>query len=117
MGLQITAQKLEIIAGATKEINVYLMKKSTSEPLDLTAATQIEAVFKKADDTLLTLNLSSGVSRVSDLGGKFKVTLTTTNSALLKLDERQDFEVAVTFASSKYIVQFKECLDVIQRMV
>jgi hypothetical protein len=116
MGIQITPTKIEVISGQTKIINVYAFKKSTNEPLDLTAATQIEAVFKKSDDTLLTLNLSGGVSRVSDLGGKFRVTISTTNTGALKQDEKQDWEIAITFASEKYIYQFKECLDVNPRI-
>lgn len=111
------SNRIEITKGGSKLINVFMIRESTNEPLDLTTATQIEAIFRKSDRTLLTLNLTSGITRVNDVGGKFRVTLTPAQTLELEENERQDWEVAVTFsATEKYIRTFREGLDVGPRL-
>lgn len=109
-------ENIEIIKGATKTFNVYLIKKSDNEPLNITDATEIEALFCKNDSTLLTKSLGSGVSKIHEVGGKIQVSLDSTDTEDLLEDERQDFEIAVTFPSDKYIIQFKERLNVYARL-
>ena len=107
---------IEIIQGSTKKFYVYLTKISNSEPLDLSDATQIEALFHKEDGSLLTLNLSSGISVTSALGGKIQVSLSTSNTEDLKEDERQDIEIVVTLPTDTHIVHALEKLNVYSRL-
>lgn len=101
-------KEIVIVQGETKDIIVRLLNKDTKDPLDLTGAT-LTAKLPKEDGTALSITPSV----LSAVAGKLKVAISDTNSALLKADENQSFEVHVTTASSaKHIVQFLKILTV-----
>ena len=104
--------KSVIYQGATKKIKVIMSRKSSKLPLDLTGYSSIEAIFGKEDDTNLVLDTNDGVAVLSETGGVIEVTVSSTNSALLKEGERQDWRVKVTMPTEVHIFVFEESLDV-----
>lgn len=113
-----SAGKVTIIRGSDAEISIRLVNKSTSEPFDLTGASQIKAVFIKKDETVLEKLMSPDGSVVitSALAGKLKVLLTEADTTNLKLGDEQSFEVEVTIGSVTTIVQFVGRLVVVKRV-
>jgi len=111
-------EKLSIVQGQDIEPLIYIIDEETCTPFDLTGVTEIRALFNKTDGTKLikTYTLSGGVTIISDLGGKIKVTLTAANTALLKTGECQSFEVEITKATKINIIQFLGKLNVYPRV-
>jgi hypothetical protein len=88
---------MTIIQGEDKDITVTL------QTLNLTTATEILVRFPGSRTQILkTLTNSGGVTRVNDATGKFKVTLSNSETPLLKLGLR-DMEITVSFGSVKKI--------------
>lgn len=87
-----------------------------ADPLDLTGATEIVVKLPKADGTILELKLTAAqVSVVSGPLGKFDVTISAVNSALLLVGVYQTFDVTFTLASGAVVtVAFEGSLSVYQ---
>ena len=83
--------------------------------LDITGATEIVVSFPQelSSDALEKKLTESDVSIVSGPGGKFTVSLDTTDTALLKYGERQDVTALITLSSgAKRRVRFHDVLTV-----
>ena len=87
-----------------------------ADPLDLTGCTEIVVNLPKADGTTLQLKLTGGkVSVVTALLGKFNVTISAVDSALLLVGTLQTFDVTFTLAGGTVLtVTFEQCLSVFQ---
>jgi len=110
------SKEVTIVAGSDRNLVLRVVVKETDEPLDLTGATSIKARFQNEDDSILEKTLATGVTILNALTGKIQVALTDTDTALLKVGEKQGFEVEIDIGAQKSIVQFKEVLTVIARL-
>ena len=111
-------ENIRIVQGSDREFNVRLIDADTKEPIDLTTVTEsdIAAEFVKSDGTCLSLTGAGPITIVSALGGKIKVTMSTTDTASLKPGLAQNFEVEWTKTGKLSIVQFERVLDVIKQV-
>ena len=117
------ATVLNIIRGSDREFTVKVSMQSPcdttgcGEPFDLTGATEIKALFRKDDDTVLTVTLTGGdITILSATSGKIKVFLSDANTALLKVGEAQSFELEIQISTITSIVQFLSSINVIDRV-
>lgn len=93
---------VEIIQGGFKSFVVRLRDAESGDPIDLSSATEIEVCLKNADDSDLKLNLSSGVTLVSGPLGKFQVSASGAQSALLKVQDNADMQVSYTISGNVF---------------
>jgi len=111
---------LNIIRGSDKDFTVLVTiigGCNSGEPFDLTGASEIKALFKKEDDTILTKTLSgSAITIVSATTGKIKVLLTDADTSLLAVGDGQPFEIEIIIGTITSIVQFIETLNVRDRV-
>lgn len=105
---------IQIVQGEDKNLVIRIVDKDTQEPYDLTGAT-IEARLPGVSG-VLSKDLSSGISVVSALGGKIQIALSEVDTAALKADSLQDFEIEVTKAGQTSIVQFLKALTVVKKL-
>lgn len=116
-----TAQVVTIVQGEDRDVYLRIIDKKTEEAFDLTNASAINARFKNADDSVLVKTLSTGVSKVASTSGKIAVSITASESLLLKAREAQDFELEIMIgagsASKITVVQFLQSLTVKSRVV
>jgi hypothetical protein len=106
-----------IIQGEDKSLAIRLVDGKTSLPYDISAATEVAALFRNTDSTILTKLLStSGISIVSGPGGAINVLLTAANTKLLALSDIgsfSSFEVHVTIAGKINYIQLINSIQVI----
>jgi len=107
---------VEIVRGEDRTILVKI-KSSDGEPHDLTAATEISAVFKNSDASTTTKLLSTaGIAIVgSPLLGHIDITLTDAETLLLGAGTL-GFEVEIDEGADKRIVQLLKSLTVVDRL-
>lgn len=92
---------IDIIQGTDREFTLRIVKKSTEEPKDITGLTgDALSLVLPGEDTNLTLTLdananASQLSIVSGPGGKIKVTLSDSDTPLLKARDGQDMELTI----------------------
>lgn len=101
-----------IEAGEEKNVDVHLIDADTDEVVDLTGATEVKARFVNQDGTVLEKLLATGVSVLSIAGGKVRVNLTEAETALLRVGEKQDFEVEAIVGGVSTICRFQRALTV-----
>ena len=106
---------IELVQGEDKTIT--LMFKMSGEPFDMTGTTEIEARFPGANEPVSKKLSQSGVSVINAAGGKVAVTLDDQDTLLLKVGERQSFEVLVDNGPTRRIFQFERNLTVNKRIV
>lgn len=110
-------QVLHIIRGSDREFCARIVIQDTGEPFDLTGASEIRALFRKEDETVLTKTMTSGaISILSACTGKMKIILNDTDTSSLLVGENQSFEVEIQIGSITSIVQFLEVFTVIDRI-
>lgn len=110
---------LDIWVGEYREIIAHL-KDENGNALDISAATNVKARFKKTDGTVLekTSNPAAGVTVLSGGGGKIKIILAVADTDVLKVEERGSFEVVVDFPSTQpRVIPFYKVLNVKKRLV
>lgn len=99
--------------GEDKNIDVNLVDADLDEVVDLTAATEIEARFKKSDGTVLTKTMTgAAISVLSIAGGKVRIALSEADTASLLVGEKQTFEVEAVVGGVTTIVKFERSLTV-----
>lgn len=92
---------VKIIQGGYKQFVVRLRDQSSDDPIDLTSATEITVCLKNADETDLELTLTDlEISLVSGPLGKFLVTVTSAQSALLKVLDNASMQVSYTLSGN-----------------
>jgi len=105
-----------IIQGGKSVITVRLLQPS-GDPYDLTNCTAMQCCFQNDDGTEVTLALNSGVSIVSAPAGKLTITLTSIQSALLRVLQLATLEIAFTLSTdpnNMLKVQVPQAYNVIQ---
>lgn len=92
---------VDIIQGTDREFVLRIVKKSNEEPFDLTGLTASDLALKmpgESSDLELTLTPNVNGSKleiVSALGGKIKVTLSDSDTPLLKKNDGQNMELTI----------------------
>ena len=108
-----------VIMGEDKTLDVKLTSDTTGDPLDLTGASEIEAILLNADATYLEKKLTtSGIVLVSGPGGHFQILLAASESALLQASPTgsySDIEVHLTIASKLSIGILSGSVNIIPR--
>jgi hypothetical protein len=95
---------IKIVKGEDKTITIQLISEEDKSYYDLSDATGIAVAFKQQSGSALSKELDAGVSIVSALAGKISVTLTDTETALLKEGELLPIYVTLDVGSTKTIV-------------
>lgn len=108
-----------VVAGEDKTLDVKIKSCITGDPIDLSSATEITAIFLNADGTFLECKLSlSAIVLVSGQGGHFQIILSAANSALLAQSvppKYSDIEVQFVIASKKSIVILSNAVNIVPR--
>lgn len=93
---------MEIIKGASKDFNVSLVRESNGKPYDLTGVLDLGVALKSVKEYLVVKESVSGITRVNDLYGEFKVSLTKEQTLLLDNSQsRLDLIVFIDLAGGK----------------
>lgn len=109
------SELIQIIKGDDVKIDVSI-KNEDLTPYDLSSVTAATACFINADDSSLSLTLGSGVSVLDAVAGKLRVSISDTESALLKANEEASFEVQIDESGDKQSFQFIESLCIKERI-
>ena len=115
----------QIIAGADAVLDVKLINQQTGDPLDLSAATEIEAILLNADNSFLELKLSlSQIVLISGPGGHFQIIIPAASSALLALSpvpspsvpaSNSDMEIHLTIGGKLTIINLIGVVTIVAR--
>lgn len=109
-----------VIMGEDKFLDVKLLSQLSGDPIDLSAATEIQAILLKADSTYLIKKLSTaGITLVSGPGGHFQIILTQIESALLRpspLGAYSDLEIHFTIAGLLTIVLLPNSVSIVSKL-
>lgn len=107
---------IDIIQGEDKDIFVRVTD-SNGDPLDITSHTEIEACFKNADQSILSLTLGLGTTKESPFEiGKIKITLTAAQTLLLEVGKGVTLEIALTLAGKISKLQISKAYNVIAKV-
>lgn len=91
----------------------FFCVKQTGRPFPLTGATELTMKFKNADGTDLTKTMTGlGISLVNAGAGEFAVSITDTESALLKAVDRVDVQLIADFGTTRRIINFEKAITV-----
>lgn len=102
---------ITIIQGEDRTINLYVTDKS-EKPFDLTGLTGAELRIVKTDGTALSKTLGSGLTLISATAGHITAVLTDADTALVKVGERQSFDLVLDFGTTRRKVIFEKRLTV-----
>jgi hypothetical protein len=107
---------VQIVKGSYKEIIVRL-KNSDGDPIDLSSATEIEACFPAADGSEVMLSLTdTTITLMSGVLGKFKLILSSVNSALLLAATNRTLEVSYTIGGNITKIQLPLAYSVVESL-
>lgn len=112
-------QELIIIHGSDQPTKIQILEENNGveTPFNLTGVSEITACFRKSDGTILQKLLSdAGIIIDNAEGGLFSIDWDESETALLKIAERQDFEVEIVKATKTNIIQFQKVLTVRPRI-
>jgi hypothetical protein len=104
---------VSLVKGMYKEIVLQVVDQD-GNPQDVTGAGSLKCRFCKADGTLL--ELTTDVTILSAVAGKFKVVLSAANTDLLLEGDSQMIELEYTISGQKTIVQFENALTVKKKL-
>jgi hypothetical protein len=103
----------EIVYRGEDKTLLLKFKDSNEDPYDLTGATEITVRFRKEDDSVLSKTLTGGgVVVISAEAGTAEVSLSDTETALLKTGERQSVTAYVDVSAIRRIADFPESLTI-----
>lgn len=106
----------EVVKGADADLTIVI-RTGDGDALDLTGASQVTVLFRKADKTALSKTLgANSVSIVSAVRGRIVVTLNETETGGLYVMRNAPIEVVVDFGATRKIAQIKAGLDVVDRL-
>lgn len=106
------SRRAVIISGEDYDLSLKITSKLTKDGFDLSNASGIEACFLQADGSLLTKDLTNGITITNPTCGKMVVSLTNSDTGLLKQGLRLDFDVKITIGSIIKKVAFIGELDI-----
>ena len=102
--------------GTDRDLNITL-EDSDGNPVDVSAATEIKAIFlPESGSALLERTLTGGQVTITNGREKIKVTLSAAFTATMKADEEQTFEIEATVGGKVLVWCFKEALTVVERL-
>lgn len=108
-----------VIAGEDKFLDIRLINQTSKNPVDLSAASEIEAILLNADNTYLEKKLSTGgITLISGPGGNFQINLAASETALLALspsDSASDIEIHFTIGGKLSIVILTASVNILSR--
>lgn len=107
----------KIIVGQDKNLIFQLLDQVTGNPIDLTAATAITAKFFKADGTILTKSLGSGITLTLPAAGKFVCELLIVDTSLLQPSPilgYSDCEVSYTIGGKLIKVLLQNSISILE---
>lgn len=108
--------KINIVQGEDMTVTVRIATES-GDPYDFTGFTEVSAVFTKTDGTCLTLTETGGdITVVLPItSGKVEISLTDADTLLLA-SGTNGFELIIDKGTDRRIVQFKNSLNVLERL-
>ena len=108
----------EIVQGSDRNLALTI-RDANGDPIDLTAETEITAVFTKTDGTNLELTKTSGAITIvgNPILGKITILMTDTETSSLETGIKVDFkvylDVGVHPGGTRRIVRFEQLIDVV----
>jgi hypothetical protein len=106
--------KAKIILGETFTRVFKFRKNSGVDQIDLSTASAITFYFQKNDDTWHSETLAGGgVARVTGTIGDLSVTMTTAETAVLKVGDSQNVEVTWVIGSATTKMVLERVLNVV----
>lgn len=108
----------EIVKGSDRTLPLTI-RKPNGDPFDLTAVTEITALFKKPDGTWLEVTKTGGQITLTEdaLLGKIEVALTDSNTSEIEAGIKVSFKVYLDQGAhpggTRRIVWFNQQIDVI----
>lgn len=112
------SRRIKIFQGSDRTLNLTI-RDDKGDPVDLTAVTEITAVFNATDGTKVNFTLSgTEISKVSpNVIGKLTIAMSSTKTALIEAGEKIDFELILDTgahpAGVRQYVPFYQQVDVI----
>jgi len=112
----------EVVQGEDKSLDISLTDAVTGDPFNLTAATEIDCLFLKTDDTCIHKKLTlSEVVITNAPFGRFRILLLIADTALMKLSDLEngvysDIEIRITVAGKLTIVLLKGVISVVPKL-
>jgi len=112
---------VSVIRGSDLIFNIRFIDKNTGDPFSLLNMSDILLFFfqEDSDAALIITKLlnPTQITVVNEAGGRIQVSLNEANSALLKIDDRQDFEGEIKKSTGEtFIVRFRQKLTVEARL-
>ena len=108
-----------IIQGQDKVLQVVLKSQQSGNPVDITSASEIEAIFLNTDGTYTEKKLSTGgISVISGPGGNFQIALSPSDTQAMAVSTGgafSDIEIHVTIASKVSIVILTGAVNILAR--
>lgn len=109
--------RVKIYQGENKTLHFRLSNPVTRDPLDISAATEIEVIFPTTVVPNLVKKMSlSQVTITVGPGGRFDVPLVPADTNLLDLGTTMTVEVRVTISGAITIIQIPAALNVLASM-
>jgi len=114
----VSTRRKKIYQGSDRTLNLVI-RDEDGNPIDLTAVTEITAVFKATDGTNVTFTIAgSEVSKTSpQVLGKLSIAMNSTKTALIEAGEQIDFELILDTgahpAGTRRYVPFLQQIDVV----
>lgn len=107
--------KPKIVQGEDRTLTIVL-KDEDGACYDLTGTTAVTAEFKLTAGGCLSKTLGSGVTIVSNEGGKMTIDLDAADTLTMLVGSAVDFEVTFTQNSKVRIVQFAKAIQVVAQI-
>ena len=108
-----------IYQGADKTLDIFLTSQTSGDPVDITAATEIEAIFLNTDGTFLEKKLTTaGIAIISGPGGHFQIYLAAADTALLAVSASggySDVEIHLVIGGKTTIVVLSNAVNILAR--
>lgn len=108
-----------IYKGEDKNLDFKVLSELTGDPIDISGASEIVAIFPQSASTFLEKKLSTaGIVLISGPGGRFQVQISAAESANLlasELGKYTDVEVHLTLAGKVSIIVFSQAISVLER--
>ena len=108
------------VVGSYITLDVYLKDQSSNKPIDLSLASEIEAIFLNADmsytERLMTLG---GIALIDGPGGHFQVLIPETDSAMLAPSVSptfSDIEFHYVIGGKTTIVNAPQSVNLVSRL-
>lgn len=111
---------ITIVQGEDRSLNFQIKEVDSSDVttyMDLTGATEIELRAPDNSTGYISFKLSNAeVAVIDSKNGIFKVLMSDTKTALLRIGQSQNIEVIVDIGSERRIAQLLKAITVVSRL-